>query len=165
MKNKLIVLVAIICGIFLIIVAICYTFNKRNEIISKKLELNLENCKIEKDEDSHGGFLGDGEYFAKIKCSDKQDDYIKKNWKELPLPEELKRVLDIITYDNKGGLNVYDRYNIPNIENGYYYFLDRHSDSIDNKNPEEINNRSSYNFSLGIYDSNNMILYFYELDT
>ena len=39
------------------------------------------------------------------------------------------------------------------------------SESINKKSAENINNRASYNFTLGIYDSVNKVLYFYELDT
>ena len=73
--------------------------------------------------------------------------------------------MDIIQYDNSGGHNVYDKYDIPDIENGYYYFLDRHSEATNVNNDEDLNERSSYNFSLGIYDSDTMMLYYYELDT
>ena len=76
-----------------------------------------------------------------------------------------KDTYDMKYCDGKGCLNVYERYQIPNITKGYYYFLDRHSESTNKKSAENINNRASYNFTLGIYDNVNKILYFYELDT
>ena len=50
-------------------------------------------------------------------------------------------------------------------EKGYYLFIDRHSDSFDKYDETEINNRSSYNFSLAIYNSDLKEMYFYEMDT
>ena len=161
-KNKVLI---VICGILLAICISGCTYSNKIEHISKNMEINLENCKIEEDKDTHGGFLGDGEYFAKIICTENEDREIKANWKKLPLSTELQEVMELIQYDNDGGKTAYERYNIPNLEDGYYNFYDRHSESADNKNEEELNSRSSYNFSLGIYDSENMILYYYELDT
>ena len=161
-RNKVLV---IICGILLVICISGCTYSNKIEYISKNMEINLENCKIEEEKDTHGGFLGDGDYFAKIICTENEDNEIKANWKKLPLSTELQEVMDLIQYDNKGGKTAYERYNIPKLEDGYYNFYDRHSESTDNKNDEELNLRSSYNFSLGICDSESMILYYYELDT
>ena len=169
MKNKkLLIIPIILCVIFLAIyINNRYTYKNKINYISKILELNLEDCKIEEDKDTHGGFLGDGEYFAKIICTNKQESEIKSKWNELPLSPELQEAMNIIRYDGNGGNNVYDKYNIPNIEDGYYCFVDRHSEAVlkDNKNDEDLNKRSSYNFTVGIYDSENKILYYYELDT
>ena len=164
-KNKFLAVILLILEIFLAISITGCTFNNKVEHIGKNMELNLKNCKIEKDKDTHGGFLGDGDYFAKIICTDEVDSEITSNWKELPLSEELQKVMNMIRYDNDDSYNVYGNYNIPKIENGYYNFFDRHTDSTDNKNDKELNTRSSYNFSLGIYDSGTKTLYYYALDT
>ena len=150
--------------VFLIIILTGCSNSEINNI-SNKLEIDNLNCQIEESIDTHGGFLGDGDYFVKLNCKDYQDTEIKINWKELPLSTELQNVMDMKYCDGKGCLNVYERYQIPNITKGYYYFLDRHSESTNKKSAENINNRASYNFTLGIYDSVNKILYFYELDT
>ena len=153
-------------GVLLIIVFfISGCTNKNLNKISNRLNTNLDNCKIESEKDTHGGFLGDGDYFAKLDCSSIDENEIKSNWKELPLSEELKEVMELIQCNNNECKNTYERYNIPNIESGYYYFYDRHTDSKDRKNDEELNSRSSYNFSIGIYDVDNKIIYYYDLDT
>ena len=170
-KNRVLIVVLIIS--FILLIASCsvllidgFIYNNKMETISKKLDLNLKNCTLEIDKDTHGGLLGDGEYFAKISFKENDDSKILFEWKVLPLSTELQTVMNMISYyNNEGGKNVYERYNIPNIENGYYYFLDRYSDAVNKDSEEELNSRSSYNFSLGIYDSKNKILYFYELDT
>ena len=150
-------------GLLIIILTGCS--NSEISDLSNKLEIDNLNCQIEESIDTHGGFLGDGDYFAKLNCKDYQDTEITINWKELPLSTELQNVMDMKWCDEKDCLNVYERYHIPNITKGYYYFLDRHSESTNKKSAENINNRASYNFTLGIYDSENKILYFYELDT
>jgi hypothetical protein len=54
---------------------------------------------------------------------------------------------------------------IPEITNGYYYFYDRFEDSSDPLNDSELLERSSYNFTLAIYDADSQILYYCEVDT
>lgn len=162
-KNKFMFL--ILCGLFLIFLVVGCSFNNRLKYIGESIKINIDNCKIEHEKDTHGGFLGDGEYFAKIICTDEKDEEIKIRWKIYPLSDELQKAMKIKTCEDNGCKDVYERYSIPNIKNGYYYFFDRHSDSVDNKSELELNKRSSYNFSVGIYDIDNNILYYYELDT
>ena len=133
-----------------------------NNSIIKDMGISNNTCQIVKEKDTHGGFLGDGDYFAKIKCDNLQVSDLTKSWYILPLPEELKEVTEMEHCNSKDCKNIYERYNIPSIENGYYYFLDRHPDAKDNAN---INDRSSYNFTLAIADLDNSIIYYYELDT
>ena len=54
---------------------------------------------------------------------------------------------------------------IPQIENGYYYFLDRHSRSVDSYDDSDVLDRYSFNFTIAIYDADNDILYYVEFDT
>ena len=129
--------------------------------ISKRLNINLDSCKIIESEDSHGGFLGDGQYFAKVSCTNVDIN----NWKKLPLSEELQKAVDMKWCDDNGCNDIYEKYNIPKIKNGYYYFYDRNSKSINPKDDTDLNNRTSYNFTVAIYDSDNKIIYFYEVDT
>jgi hypothetical protein len=149
--------------IMLLFLIILFSGCTKNEMdhISKRLDLNMDSCRIIESEDTHGGFLGDGHYFAKVSC-DKVDT---SNWGELPLSEELQEVLNLKYCDNKGCYNIYEKYNISDIKNGYYYFYDRYSDSTNPTDDSDINNRSSYNFTVAIYDKDNKIIYFYELDT
>ena len=161
-KNKIQLIILVICAIVL---NIGCTLNNKKEYISNVIETNLDNCKILNDNDSHAGFLGDGDYFAKIICSEKEINQIKSKWKKLPLQDEIQGVMNIKQCNNDGCKDVYEKYNIPNIKNGYYYFYDRHKDAMNGRNSEELNMRSSYNFSIGIYDNDNKILYYYELDT
>lgn len=149
----------------LLILALIFLFsgcsNNQIKYISNISNLNLDSCKIIKSNDTHGGFLGDGQYFAKLECI-KLDI---NNFKELPVSEEIQKVLDMKSCDSKGCYDFYERYNVPKIKNGYYYFYDRHSDSTNHFDDKDLNNRSSWNFTIAIYDEDNNLLYLYVMDT
>ncbi len=143
----------------------CNYKNSKQSIILKNIEIDNNKCEIEKDEDTHSGFLGDGDYFAKIKCTDINYNELSKNWKKLPLSNSLKEVIQMEQCNGDGCNNVYEKFSIPNTENGYYYFLDRHSESTNKFDDTDLNNRSSWNFTLAIIDETTNIIYYYELDT
>lgn len=123
------------------------------------LKLDKNSCKIIENIDTHGGFLGDGERFSKIECSKVN----KKEWNNMPLPEELDEVLSMEICNDKECKNAYERYSIPK-NKGYFIFIDRHSESKDKFDYKDINTRSSYNITMAIFDGLNTI-YYYELDT
>ena len=142
----------------------CSILNCSNDSIISDMGIKDTTCEIVEEKDTHSGFLGDGEYFAKIKCSNIEDK-LNKKWRELPISEELKEATEIKQCNSKDCKDIYERYNIPNIENGYYYFKDRHSESIDEDDYTDINNRPSYNFTFAILDKDTNTIYYYELDT
>lgn len=83
-------------------------------------------------------------------------------WKTLPLEEEL----ELLMYGGSRGGSSYgyyfaDKAGIPKVENGGYYFIDRQQDT----ERAGLLYRRSYNFSLAIYDSDENILYYCEIDT
>lgn len=156
----------------------CYSINLTNDptkYISRILGIDLSRGKILKSMDSHGGFHGDGSTYIEMTFDDKESQAItealKNNaeWNELPLTNNLniavygktdasKSIRSLVT--NEGGKAL-----IPMIDNGYYFFLDRHSKSKDAKDDADLLNRYSFNFTIAIYDAGDQMLYFYELDT
>ena len=130
--------------------------------ILKNIEINNETCKIVKQSDSHDYFHGDGEYFAKIKCS--KESNLSNNWKKLPLTKPLEEVTKMANCSNECK-NFYQRYKVPKITNGYYYFNDRHYKSTDKFDDTNLNNRASWNFTLALFDIDNNVIYYYEMDT
>jgi hypothetical protein len=140
------------------------TYNN-SKIILNTIELDGTKCDIEKEVDTHGGFLGDGDYFAQIKCYDLKPEDLSSNWKKLPLSDELKEIMGMKQCDDNGCKDVYEKYSIPQIENGYYYFLDRHSEATNKYDTTDLNNRSSWNFTLAMLDMDSSIIYYYKLDT
>ena len=62
-------------------------------------------------------------------------------------------------------IGIDDGMEIPYIENGYYFFIDRHSQSTNKYEYNEIHNRASWNYSIAVFDREANILYYYALDT
>ena len=153
-KISLIFVLLIICG--------C---NSTSSNIINKIEMNNNNCKIVKQVHNHGGFLGDGDYFAKIKCSNIKEEELSNHWKKLPLSSSINEAINIDSCNSEGCFNIYEKYNIQNIKNGYYYFLDRNSESNNKYDDTDLNKRYSYNYTLALLDKNTDIIYYYELDT
>ena len=155
----------VIC-VIIIFIGLNFSMNKsRIKKMSERIEINIDECQIENREDSHGGFLGDGEMFSKISCPNIKYEELSSNWKELPLSDSLNEVTHLKQCIDDGCNDIYERYLIPTNINGYYYFLDRHSDSRDKFDDSEINIRSSYNFTLAILEKDTNTIYYYELDT
>ena len=53
---------------------------------------------------------------------------------------------------------------LPNIERGYYLLIDRQNQNNQSKK-ENILDKASFNYDLGIYDMDTNTLYFCQLDT
>lgn len=122
--------------------------------------------------DDHGGFLGDGTAYMRLQFSDENClTAIRQasGWKQLPLSENLTALVygfqsgsaSIGPYlDDENGEPL-----IPEIQNGYYYFYDRHSESQDPLDDTDVLSRNSYNFTIAIYDADSHTLYYCEFDT
>jgi hypothetical protein len=152
MKKK--VLSVVVC-ILLLIITGCGS-NRKLNVVSDKLNINLDGCKIKKYKDTHGGFLGDGDTFAKIVCDDTFDKDQVLAWIKSPLPEYLTNSLDMEQCSKKGCFDVYEKYGIPRLEDGRYYWRNTKPDQMDTV---------MTNYYIGIYDKDNNILYFYEYDS
>ncbi|MCH5211873.1 MAG: hypothetical protein J1G06_02555 [Oscillospiraceae bacterium] len=109
--------------------------------------------------DSHGGFHGDGTTFVAVSFSD--DTVLKKisknrNWKAMPLTDNLTALKDLLDKTKA---------DIPEVRNGYYYFINRQARHAKRHDDSDVLGRYSYNFTLAIYDADTNILYYTELDT
>ena len=140
--------------------------------ISESLGIDVRKGNVLMDSDSHGGFHGDGMLFQQISFEDsKFSDEIKDNdgWKPMPLSQNMEALVYGIEVDTSSiGPYLTDESGdtiIPDIQNGYYYFYDRHSESKDPFSDKDILNRASFNFTLALYDSDNRVLYYVEFDT
>ena len=155
--------------VYLILIAIiifcmigCASFST-NEYINQEINIDISKCHILIDNDGHGGFLGDGEYFVKADCSNDSENMLNqiRFWNELPFPEDVQLIMyggekNGITY----AYNLADKVGIPKIKNGVYLFDDRHIQS-----DKVFLNRSSYNFTVALYDKDSDIFYYYEYDS
>jgi hypothetical protein len=120
---------------------------------------------ILEENDTHGGFNGDGEYFSIIEISDSyKDEFINdikqsSSWDALPISDEKKRK----NYFG-GGEYIHGESlgRIPrDIKNGSYYFRDRAAEEY----PDDSMNMAAHNFDFGVMDYDKNILYIYVLDT
>ena len=103
-------------------------------------------------------FLGDGEVLYGFQFSNQDvENQIKNNsrWKQLPVNSTLDAIL------KKSDYEVY----IPEITNGYYFFMDRHREAIDCYDESEVLNRNSRNYTMAIYDSDTATLYYIRYDS
>ncbi len=132
---------------------------------SGTLGVNLTDGRIVREEDSHGGLHGDGDTVLVLAFTGAERERLEEEmdkadgWKGLPLTENLNRVV----YEDYFGDLFKD---VPqDLTDGWYYFLDRHSEAEDPEDDSGIFGRSSCNFTLAIYDRGNGVLYCYEIDT
>ena len=144
----------------------CFSGNDRRQA-EKALGISLENAKELSHSDDHGGFHGDGTLSI---CWEFPDDSLEEtlktapHWKPLPLEDALMPVLHLHVY----GTERYEENGeqlLPDIENGYYFFFDRHSESKDPYDASETAERYSYNFTAAVYDTDSNRLYYTEFDT
>ncbi len=143
-----------------------------NKRISRSLGIEIpKDIKIEY-EDTHGGFHGDGETVAVVEFNNSIGEDIQsemlnnEDWNKLPLSENL----DLIMYGGKKegmdyAYNLAELLDMPSIENGYWFFDNRHSNSISPKEDSNLFNQSSFNFTIAVYDIDTQTLYYLEFDT
>lgn len=118
--------------------------------------------------DTHGGFLGDGSYYLILDCSSNKEKALEliEDWNKLPLSENLNIVMYGGEKDGvKYGYKLAEEAHLPKIENGYYMFEDRSSESTDSTDDSELFDRYSFNFSIAVYDCDTDTMYYFEYDT
>ena len=123
---------------------------------------------IVEENDTHGGFLGDGEYYLILDCSDNTEKALEniEGWNSLPLSENLELAMFGGEKDGEAyGYMLSELAHMPKIENGYYFFEDRFDGAEDPSDDSELLSRYSFNFSLAVYDCDTNLLYFFAFDT
>lgn len=169
MKKRIGALVLLIS--LILALASCADVPDEKELISQSLGRDVSAGQTVDFYDTHGGFLGDGETFAKIVFSD--DSFaagLGDAWMPLPLPTPLHVVAYGGELPNGESWEAFVRNAdgerlIPAVTDGFYFFEDRHSESRDASDPASVLYRSSMNFTLAIYDADTTTLYYYEIDT
>lgn len=133
------------------------------------IEISDEDMNMINHIETHGGFHGDGTTFYSMEITDENTvEEIKSEWNELPLTDNLTALVygvkedtsSIGPYITEGGETLF-----PKIENGYYYFYDRHSESKDSSDDADVLNRPSFNFIIAIFDTDTNRLYYCKFDT
>lgn len=143
-----------------------------NERISKSVGVKInENIQLDY-EDTHGGFQGDGEIVAVISFDVPVGDKIltdirqSKGWHHLPLSQNLSLLMYGGEEDNQQySFNLAEKLAMPTIENGYYFFVNRHPNRVSSVDDTNIFKEGSFNFTLAVYDVDTRIMYYLEFDT
>ena len=160
-KNRML----IIMFVFVFFLA-GYGFFDTVGTISRQLGVDIAYAQELSHYDDHGGFHGDGTSCIVLKVPDGQVlGQIEENaqWKpftataggSLPTPVG---TLENYLSDSEG------RSLLPSVKEGYYILIDRGADP-GMASGADMFHRSSFNFTLGIYDTENNTLYVCALDT
>ena len=133
--------------------------------------IDVSSAAVLAEEDSHGGFHGDGTAFLCFDCSgtDIADQIAgSESWTPFPLDDTVRTLVYGIEDETaKMGPYLSDedgKPRIPEIEKGYYFLTDRQAEEGKAAGADLLH-RASLNFTLGIYDSDTDILYYFEMDT
>ena len=137
--------------------------------ISKMIDIEIKDHNMINHIETHGGFHGDGTTFYSMEIVNNDTiEEIKSEWKEMPLTENLTALVyglkdetsSIGPYISEDGEALF-----PKVENGYYYFYDRHSESKDRFDDTDVLDRHSFNFIIAIFDTDTNRLYYSKFDT
>lgn len=122
--------------------------------IGRELGVDLSAGTLIRFEDNHGGFLGDGLTTAEVELDGPIEGLADApGWKPLPLSGNAARAVSICEEEAASA------------EQGWYYFYDRHSESVDPYDDAKLHERYSWNFTVAVYDSQQGWMYYYKLDT
>lgn len=132
---------------------------KAKRQVSQELSLELPPSDVEFYEDTHGGFHGDGTTYIRLKFYDgalPENFWYDVHWHPLPLTENLAWQAPQINGEAACALEV---------QTGWYYFRDRHSEAEHDWGDAPIMDRFSQNFTLAVYDTDTQTLHFLKMDT
>ncbi len=135
--------------------------------VARALGVDVSNGEQLSYSDTHGGFHGDGTTCIVYHFDgDTALEEIKNSaaWQKFPLDETVRTLV----YGSFGDdADIWPALSddvgepiVPEIQNGYYRLIDRQYDPT-----TSILDRYSYNFTLGLYDTDTNTLYFCMLDT
>ena len=161
--KKLFAILLVVVALFALVS--CGSKTTAQDTISKELDLDISGGKEVLNINTYSG--GEGTSCIAVTFDDDTVlDAIKNsvNWEAFPLDETVQTlVYGIENGTSKEGPFLADANGdsmVPEIQNGYYLLIDRHSDTKSN-----ILERGSFNFTVGLYDTDNNTLYCCKLDT
>ena len=153
------------------IIIVCVTFSSCSILgggQDKYFGFKKSEFTVIEEEDTHGGFLGDGWYYLILDCSNNREQAMElvKDWTPLPLSENLQKLMydwKISTYEETFTLAEKGRW--PTTNNCVYKFVDRNEEAVNKSDDTDLFNRKSFNFSIALYDLDTNTLYFVAYDT
>lgn len=157
----------------MLLLGACSASGKSVKRIGRELGLDMPKNVWATSISTVGGFHGDGVLCTTLNFDD-QDclEQIRQSgdWKPLPLSENLQAVVYGVQTGNEAvgpyiALDDSAHPVVPQMQNGYYYFRDRHSQSKDPADDSDVLNRASLNLTIAMYNADTHTLYYLELDT
>lgn len=112
--SLLVLAVLLVC--FFVLIALTERSDGAQELYDN-LHLSVANADVELYEDTHGGFLGDGETIAVFTASEENAAFIEENWRADFADEQVLHILF-----GESGVLESRGFSLP--ENGLYYFKD-----------------------------------------
>ena len=150
--------------LFLVALSSCAMIPQQEEYLG----FSKQDFTVVAEEDTHGGFHGDGSYYLILDCSNNIETASENinGWKPLPLSENLELIMyggqkDGVYY----GYGLSEEAHMPKIINGYYFFQDRHAKSVDPSDDSSLFDQFSFNFTLAVYDCDTNRFYYFKFDT
>lgn len=140
-------------------------FSSETAQVSRALGVNASAGTVVSASDSHGGFHGDGLTFIELSFPDGSfGSSIQGRWHALPLSSNLNTLVygssGVGPYITRDGAACF-----PHVQNGYYFFEDRHTESTDPQSDFALFQRYSFNLTLALYDTDAQALYYCKFDT
>lgn len=133
--------------------------------------IDVRSAEVISNTDTHGGFHGDGERLLVLKFSDEtaeKEISEASDWRPLPASEEIAAIIWGVEYDDGDthiGIGPYNSGEIPEIENGWYSFSDRSPQHSQSGYENDFFSNPPLNYTFAVYDSDEDILYYCEVDT
>lgn len=140
------------------VIAIAGCSTSPYEVFKKATGVAVPECCSVTTIDTRGGFHGDGELIYQFHLDEKNGQAFEstvktaEHWQSLPMTATLDEL-------------VYEHFNskIPRAENGYYFFYDQQNNS--HSVPDGYLKSYSYDFVVGMYDTETLTVYYYEQHT
>lgn len=143
--------------------------------VSEAVEVDVLGGIVARASNTYGGFHGDGVAFAEIHYADDRvlgEIEQSAHWKRLPLSDAVEALAYGVTTEENGVSTSVGPYLtedgeplFPQVQNGYYYFRDRHDQASDPSDASQTLDRASVNVTLAIYDADSRTLYYCEFDS
>lgn len=151
-KRTLVLFCALLC-----VLSACGTEGQDLRYVEKTLDLDLSGGTLERFEDDHGGFHGDGQTTAVVAVDGLAEELADTaGWKPLPMTDNAAQAVRLCEAEGE---------TVEETAEGFYYLYDRQSQSSDPYDDTQIHSRASWNFTMAVYDSEQGRLYFYKFDT